>query len=275
MVVLVGLHSGNRLISNNTLYYRFLVRRHGILTAATLDKKGKSTADVFEEILTQFFVDKQLISVGYEIKKVTPQSEEYYGVKLENSEGEKLSIYYSSKALSFAEDINQLVVQIKRRDFYEYCKKPIEKGVVKRMTIRPGEEHSGVLYVFDNRENAYLQKRHELGIYYQESLGKIDSMDLILILNVIRLFINSHLSFSLYYKYEECKLFLGATNGDFIEMKNENLITAVERGRIIDDLWLLMHGLIKEMPTQEESMANKEMLRTLKKKYLKSYSSEM
>lgn len=267
LVVLVGLYSGNKLIPNKTLYYRFLVNKNGELKETKIFKTRINTADAFESILTYFFVNKKLISESYDIRKISPNSVEYFGIKLENSKGEKLNIYYSSKALSFAEDIGYLTAPIKYRDFYEYSKKHIDKGIVNRMTIRPGSEKSQILYVFDNGESSYLQKRRELGIYYRESQGNIDRIDLSLILSLIRYFINAHLGVSLYYKYEGYKLFIGVVNGPYIGMKNENLIDAIEKSRILDDLWLLMHGLIKEMPSQEESIENKEMLRELNRNY--------
>lgn len=39
--------------------------------------------------------------------------------------------------------------------------------------------------------------------------------------------------------------------------------------RILDDLWLVMHGVIDQMPLQEESMSEKEELKRKRVKYLK------
>lgn len=49
-----------------------------------------------------------------------------------------------------------------------------------------------------------------------------------------------------------------------------DLIHQLEKMRILDDLWLMMHGVIEKMPLQEESMSEKEELKRKRVKYLET-----
>lgn len=272
ITILVGYHKGNNLISENCLYYRFFNVKDGVVNKIMINRKrNESTIDYYEELLNNFFVDKKLISVGYDTLKMTKYSEEYLGVKLVNASEEKLNIYFTSNALYAFSEIENLIAQIKSRDFYEYAINPISKNIVERMTIRPSDgDRSSILYVLNNSNTSYLNIAKQLGYYYRKNNHEIDQDDLQIIFSLIRYFINTNIDSNPYYEYTKDFLFIKCNKNAFIEINDVDLIDEIEKSRILDDLWLVMHNLIPKMPLQEESIKEKEELKRIRTRYLES-----
>lgn len=276
IAIFVGKHSGNILIPNDTLYYRFFVNKNGVMEKIQIEKKKIPTIEVYEKILADFFINKQLISVGYGTFQKNVKEEEYLGIKLQNNEEEKLNVYFSSKALDGFRKLEQLVQIIKLNDFYEYAKKAIDKNRIERFTLRSAkEERSSILYIRNNLQNNYFRHiEKELGYYYRKNNGQIDKNDLWTIFTIIRYFINKNLRNNPYYIYNSNPqkkkdiLVIRGNENSFIEIEDQDLIREIEKARIIDDLWLLMHNVIDKMPLQEESISEKEVLKRKRMKYL-------
>lgn len=175
LVVLVGKHSGNSLISTDTFYFRFFTKENRKLIRYEVDKKtNETTKGVFERLFQQF-LQKKLISVGYDTYK---KKEEYYGLKLQNEEENQLSIYFTSKALEVFSQFEEYIEQRKIQDFQKYAQRPIDKNMVNRFSLRPTlEDRSSILYILDDQKINYFRKRKELGYYYRKKNGQIDSVD--------------------------------------------------------------------------------------------------
>lgn len=108
----------------------------------------------------------------------------------------------------------------------------------------------------------YFRKRKELGYYYRKNGSFIDESDIEIICVLIRNFININLEHHPYYVYKQNPnhLFIYCNTNVYIEIIDEDLINQLEKSRIIDDLWLVMNKIIKEMPSQESSIIQKEEL---------------
>lgn len=259
-------------------YYRFLLSENGEKREKALPKKHfQNTTDLYKQVLSDFFKEKQLVFYKDDIKQISHSTDAYLGMCLRNRKNEQLNLYYSSNALEAYEEMREFICNRKLNDFYQYGVYPITKKLVERMVFYPTEDdRSSVLYIRDNEEydNYHLRIRKQFGYYYQKYGNGFDETDLKSICFLIRLFINTNLEFCPKYYYVQStqfsreNLIIVCTNGIFIEIPDRDLIDAIEKARIIDDLWLLMHGLIKEMPTQEESLENKDYLRSLRKNYL-------
>lgn len=209
--------------------------------------------------------------------KPTRQSEEYFGLKLQNSNREKLNIYFTSRVLFAFQEVESLIQGIKYKDFYEYAAMRIENRALDQITFRCSEtDRSEIYYTLKNK--GYSSKKLKCLCYsYRKINAVIDEIDLWTILNLIRLFINSNLPYQPKYEYITKEdqnsnkvshtLKIGCNTNAFIEIKDNELITQIEKNRIIDDLWLVMHHVIDKMPIQEESMAEKEVLLERRRKY--------
>ena len=271
-------------------YYRFLLSEEGSVREIPLKAKDfPNTKALYNQIIEDFFTDKQLVSCKEEIKRFSADSIWYLGICLRNRQGMQLNLYYSSQTLFAYEEMKQKVEEKKASDFYQYGIIPIQGRMVKRMVFYPTENDlSSVYYIRDNEEydNYHLRIQKQFSYYYQKSGNKIETADLKGICYLIRLFINSHLEFHPRYFYptnysnltseemakvtfplETKGLNILCDNGAFIEISDLDLIDAIEKSRILDDLWLLRHGLIDTLPTQEESLEKKEWLRELNRIY--------
>ncbi len=271
-------------------YYRFVLSDEGVEREVPLKRKDfLNTKALYNQVIKDFFIDNQLVSCKDEIKRFSANSIWYMGICLRNRRGMKLNLYYSSETLFAYDEMKQIIQQKKSNDFYQYGIVPIQNQMVKRMVFYPTENDlSSVYYVRDNEEfqNHHLRIEKQFSYYYQKSGRKIETEDLKGICYLIRLLINSNLESSPYYFYlpsynnipskefeeetfklETKALYILCKNGTFIEIRDLDLIYALEKSRILDDLWLLMHGLIDTMPTQEESMEKREMLRKLNREY--------
>lgn len=273
MTILVRKHPRNKIIARDTFYYRFYEVVNGKLEEISIERKrNQSTIDIYENILSDFLVDtkkeKFLTYVGYNTFK--PHREEYLGIKLQNSEGEKLNIYFTSKALEAFDILEQLIQFIKIHDFYDYASEHIEQDRVKRITIRPSvDDRSSITYIFDNEEYNSLRIQRQLGYYYRKNGHIIDEIDLWNICNIIRRFINSNLENHPKHEYSDM-LRIKCDKKITLEVKDIDLIHQLEKMRILDDLWLVMQGVIEKMPLQEESMSEKEELKRKRIKYLET-----
>ncbi len=179
----------------------------------------------------------------------------------------------------------------KETDYYENAKQYIVEQEVERFVFYPSvNDRSEVLYIRDNEEYNMLRIQKQLGYYYRKSKKEIDASDLYIVLKLIRLFINSNLEFNPKYSYQTnysklsseemalsklkfrtINLKIECDTKAFIEITDEDLITEIEHARILDDLWLVMNGVIKQMPLQEDSLKEKEFLLERKRKFLQSY----
>lgn len=277
ITILVGKHKGNDLIPKDTLYYRFFVNIDGnFLPYTTKRKKKQPTKEIYEEILKSFLMNEQLISIKYDTFCISKRGEECLGLELQNTKEEKLNVYFTSNALSAFAEFENFIENRKTQDFYEYAKHPIEKNMVERLTFRPTlEERSSILYILNNLRYDYFQIRKQLGYYYRKNNRNIDESDLNIIYSIIRYFINFHLERHPYYEYKKSlktntyNLIIHCGEKSFIEIIDPDLIQKVESARIIDDLWLVKHGIIDRMPSQEESMRDKEELKRKKALYKK------
>lgn len=273
MTILVGKHSGNKLIATDTFYYSFYEVIDGNLKKVEINKKwNQSTMDIYEMILIHFFVNNQkekfLTYVGYNTFK--PNREEYLGLRLQNSEEEKLNIYFTTKALEAFEQFVKLIEMMKCRDFYEYAAHIISKKDVEKVVIRPSfEVKSSIAYIEDNEEYNFLRIQKQLEYYYRKSGNIIDAIDLENICKIIREFINFNLENHPRYEYSNI-LRIKCDKKITLEVKDVDLIHQLEKMRILDDLWLVMHGIIEKMPLQEESMSEKEELKRKRVKYLET-----
>lgn len=270
MTILVGKRPGNKLITTDTFYYRFYEVENGKLEKAFIDRKwNQSTIDIYEAILSDFMVDnkkeKLLTYIGYNTFK--PDREEYLGIKLQNSEEEKLNIYFTSKALKAFENLEHLIQFIKMRDFYEYAMNSMEKEEVEKLVIHPSLDRSSITYIRDNEEYNSLRIQKQLGYYYRKNDHTIDEIELWNICNIIRQFINLNLENHPSYEYSDI-LRIKCDDKICLELRDDDLIDQLEKMRILDDLWLVMHGVINQMPLQEESMSEKEELKRKRVKYL-------
>lgn len=205
MTILVGKHSGNQLITSDTFRYSFYEVINGNLKKADINKKwNQSTIDIYEMILTHFFVNNQkekfLTYVGYNTFK--PNREEYLGLRLQNSEEKKLNIYFTTKALEAFEQFVKLMEMIKCRDFYEYAIHTIAKKDVEKVVIRPSfDDKSSIAYIKDNEEYNSLRIQKQLEYYYRKNSRDIDEVDLWNICNIIRNFVNMNLKYHPRYEY--------------------------------------------------------------------------
>lgn len=254
--------------SGDKKFYRFFKNEDGKMKEMRIEKKkNQNTTDIFENILTDFIVDKTLVSLSY--STCNPfKHEEYFGIKMQNEKEERLNIYFSSKALYAFQEIETLFQMIKYQDFYEYAVHPIEKQQVEKMTIRPSvDEKSSVVYIFYEWRNSYSPIQKQLGYYYRKSKNKIAKEDIAIICKIIRYFINANLINHPRYEYLN-GLKIKCDTKSFIEILDNDLIYELEKARIIDDLWLVMNGIIDKMPLQEDSIKEKEVLKRKRIKYL-------
>ncbi len=280
LVILVGKHTANHLIQKDCSYYRFYIVKDGILKQEFPEKKRKETTKVvYETIFAHFLKNKKLISVAYDTFQMTSNTEEYIGLKLQNNEEEKLSIFFTSKALNAFTKLEQSILSIKMRDFYLYTIDPIEKDIVERMVLRPSsDERSSVLYIRNNLRYNLFHIQKQLGYYYKKIGNKIDESDLCLLFSIIRYFINQNLENNPNYEYKQNSqktsyhLRIHCNLKSYIEIIDDDLIREIEKSRILDDLWLLQHALIEKMPLQEDSIASKEELKRKRRKYLENFS---
>lgn len=254
------------------LIYQIYSVKDGRLCKMNIDKKkDEKTIDIYENILADFLIDKKLIAVSYDTFKMSKSGEEYLGLKLVNDLEEKLNVYFNSKSLYAFSDLENLVSLIKSQDFFRYAQNPISKNIVERMTIRPSDgDRSSILYIFNNNQYSYFNIQKQLGFYYRKNNHLIDEVDLQIIFSLIRYFINCNLENNPYYEYMKDFLFIKCNKNACIEINDLDLIEKIEKARILDDLWLVMHNLIERMPNQEESLNQKENLKRIRTKYLES-----
>lgn len=256
----------------DTFWCRFFDVVNGKLVKASIEQKWyQSTIDIYENILTNFFIgikkEKFLTYIGYTTLK--PNDEEYLGIKIQNSEEEKLNIYFTSKILSEFVKLDRLMQIMKMSDFYHYATRYIEKEPIEKIAIRPSaDDRSSITYISDNKEYNSLRIKRQLGYYYRKNNSNIDEVDVWNICNIIRHFINSNIKSHPRYEYNETLKIICNPNV-FLEIEDSDLIDQLEKKRILDDLWLVMHGVIKKMPLQEESLNKKEELKRKRRKYLK------
>ena len=260
--VFMDLHVGNTLLPDDILYCKFLCSKVGKPREVRLLKKSfPNSMTLYEKIKDDFLDDKQLTSLGYDIYTVG-HGNDYMGLQMINSAEQRLSVYFSEKVLPFYEKEYDFFQQQKQHDFFEYAANPIKGGVVDKMTIRSAiDDRSGVVYVFDNYQYcSSYHKSKQLGYYYRKSQNQIDEGDLMTILELIRLFINSnladnpHYEYKLNHKYQTMVLRIVCDSGKFIEITDSDLIDKIEKAAIIDDLWKIMHHKIDEMPKQIKIM---------------------
>lgn len=271
MIILVGKHSGNALVSNDTFYYRFFLMENGQMEKVNLKQKSnQSTKDVYINILTHF-LEKKLISVIYDTMKI---KEEYLGLQLENNKTEKLSIYFTSNALDAFTSLEKIIEHLKCQDYYSYAIKHIQKNVVELFSIRSSsQERSSIFYISDNLEYGYFHKQKQLEYYYRKTKEGIDEWDLWTLFSIIRAFINQNVEYSPSYVYKnvhhyESHLLIQCNKKACIEIMERDLIKEIEKSRILDDLWLLQNRIISKMPLQYESMCRKKELKRKKAEYL-------
>ncbi len=265
------------LVGNNSKTYRFFITINGKLEEAPIKKvENQSVVDIYKKVLNNFFYEcseektkrKRLTYVGYNTFKPNRKSEEYLGIKLQNSKEEKLNIYFTSKSLEAFDNLDRWIQQIKVSDFNDYANEYIEKNSVRRMTIRPAiDDKSSIVYIFDNEEYNSLRIQRQLGYYYRKSGHVIDELDVANICNIIRKFINHNLENHPRYEYNDI-LRIKCDKKIHLEIKDGDLIDQLEKKRILDDLWLVMNGVIEKMPLQEESILQKEELKRKRIKYL-------
>lgn len=261
------------LIGNNSKTYRFLYKIDGKLEDAFIEKKEEqSTIDIYENILSHFLADEKnekfLTFVGYNTIRPNQSKEEYLGLTLQNSKEEKLNIYFTSKSLEAFNDLEELMQLIKKRDFCNYASNYIDQNGVRKMTIRPSiDDRSSIVYIFDNEEYNSLRIQRQLGYYYRKSGHVIDELDVENICNIIRKFINHNLENHPRYEYNDI-LRIKCNKKIYLEIKDGDLIDQLEKKRIINDLWLVINGIIEKMPSQEESILQKEELKRKRIKYL-------
>lgn len=270
IIVYANFHKGNNLIPNDYFSYKFFIVKDGIVKNISIKRKEKeSTIDIYEKILTNFFVDKKLISISYDYKNKIRNQEERLGIKLENDYGDKLSVYATSSALDVIASLEKLIEPIKKIDYLKFVKRIILIGETKKIVMKPScMEKSAIVNVTYN--NFY---QNQLGYYYQNINGKILESDLWLICTIIREFINNSIinNEEVTYLYTKSELFI-RNNSSYIEISDSDLIRELEHNRIIDDLWLVNKKVIDCMPTQEESMTTKENLKRKREIYLKNFS---
>lgn len=273
MTILVGKHVGSGIDPRDTFYYRFYEVINGKLEKSLIKKKGKqSTIDIYENILSHFLADEKnekfLTFVGYNTIRPNQSKEEYLGLTLQNNKEEKLNIYFTSKSLEAFNDLEELMQLIKKRDFCNYASNYIDQNGVRKMTIRPSiDDRSSIVYIFDNEEYNSLRIQRQLGYYYRKSGHVIDELDVENICNIIRKFINHNLENHPRYEYNDI-LRIKCDKKIYLEIKDGDLIDQLEKKRIINDLWLVMNGVIEKMPSQEESILQKEELKRKRIKYL-------
>ena len=251
-------HVGNVLFPDDTLYYKFLLSDTGVPREVRLTKKCfPNTVSLYEKIKYDFLDNKYLISFGYDICTIG-KNNDFIGLRLMNSEEQRLNVYFSQNVLSDYEKEFEIFRRQKQYDFLEYASNPIRKGIVDKMTIRPAvDDRSGVVYVFDNYQYcSSYHKSKQLGYYYRKNNNQIDEDDLEIILELIRLFINNnlddnpHYEYKLNNKYQTEILRIVCDSGKIIEMTDNDLIDRIEKAGIIDGLWKIMHREIDKMPKQ-------------------------
>lgn len=262
--------------NGNSLFYRFLFSENGVERDEPLIRKNlHNTSDVYKQILNDFLNKIKIIS-SEDIKQVGHSTDAYKGIVLQNIEGEILNLYYASNALFAYEEMKTFIETKIEQDIYKNGICPIEKRIVKRMIFSPTKKAIGYLsYIFDNKEydNYHIKVQKQLNYYYEKHKNEIERKELKEILYFIRLFINANLKLNPKYKYlynerlMTSKLMILFEKDVSLEISDFDLIDAIEHARIIDDLWLVMRGLIPKMPMQEESMKDKEVLRALNRKY--------
>lgn len=273
MTILVGKHAGSEIDPKDTFYYRFYEGVNGKLEKSSIKKKNKqSTTDLYENILSNFLTDEEqekfLTYVGYNTIRPNQSKEQYLGLTLQNSKEEKLNIYFTTKSLRAFDDLEELMQLIKKRDFCNYASNYIDQNSVRKMTIRPSiDDRSSIVYIFDNEEYNSLRIQRQLGYYYRKSGHVIDELDVANICNIIRKFINHNLENHPRYEYNDI-LRIKCDKKIQLEIKDGDLIDQLEKKRILDDLWLVMNGVIEKMPLQEESILQKEELKRKRIKYL-------
>lgn len=261
------------LIGNNSKTYRFLYKIDGKLEDAFIEKKEEqSTIDIYENILSHFLADEKnekfLTFVGYNTIRPNQSKEEYLGLTLQNSKEEKLNIYFTAKSLEAFNDLEELMQLIKKRDFCNYASNYIDQNGVRKMTIRPSiDDRSSIVYIFDNEEYNSLRIQRQLGYYYRKSGHVIDELDVENICNIIRKFINHNLENHPRYEYNDI-LRIKCDKKILLEIRDGDLIDQLEKKRVLNDLWLVMNGVIEKMPSQEESILQKEELKRKRIKYL-------
>lgn len=236
---------------------RFIFSEDGFIRDKHILKKDfQNTLCLYNDIQKEFLTNKTLISLGYESLKISRQ---YMGIKLQNSQEERLNIYFCEELKSIYQDTINYYKQIKQKDFLEYASNPIKKHVVKKMIIRQAvDNRSGIIYIFNNEEySSSLLKEKQLGYYYRKKDGIIDKDDLASILYLIRYFINCNLDRKPNYEYRlDCNyktsaLYIKCDSGEKIEIVDNDLIDIIEKTGLIDDLWRVKNQKIDKMPKQK------------------------
>lgn len=244
---------------------------NGNLKKVDINKKwDQSTIDIYENIVTDFLANKRLVFIKYDTFKLPKRKDEYLGMKLQNEKEEQLNIYFTSNALHAFEQFVKLIEMMKCHDFYEYAIYTIAKKDVERVVIRPSlDDKSSVAYIEDNEEYNSLRIQKQLEYYYRKNGHDIDEVDLWTICNIIRNFVDMNLNYHPWYEYSNI-LRIKCDKKIMLEVKDFDLIHQLEKMRILDDLWLVMRGVIEKMPLQEESLSEKEKLKRKRVKYLET-----
>ncbi len=274
MEVFVNLHKGNVLVPNDTYIYKFFIWKNGKRVPMDIKKKRhQNTQEIFKSILFAFLQENKLVSITYDITKFSEDSENYFGIKLENDLEQHFSIYCTCKSLAVLKSLDEFFTSKKENDFYEYAKKYMETENINRLTIRPaGANKSAIVQIHERKDKYCFGIYNQLGYYYRKLNNIIEEGDLKLICKLIREFIHLNLEkhYEVHYHYTSYQLFIRCNSNSYIEIIDSDLIREIEHARILDDLWLVNHGIIATMPLQEESITKKEELKRKKSLYLKN-----
>lgn len=252
----VGLHKGNCLLPDDKAYCRFVFSTEATPRNTILLKKNfNNTMELYHGILEEF-LKSWITSFGYDTVKI---DNEYKGIRLHNMNEEQLNIYFSKDMLDEYQRTVDSLQGRKRQDFFNYCSRAISRKAVQRMCIRPTvDDRSGVVYVFNNDEfySPSMKKDRQLGYYYREKDGMVDSDDIKIVHDLIRLFINCNLekefsyNYTLNSKFQTISLHINCNSGESIEVAGDNIIYPLEKLGLIDDLHKLIEHKIEKMPKQ-------------------------
>lgn len=234
--------------------YRFCFSEKGNLRDTKYLKKEFPTSTVlYQQIIREFLDKKYLTSIAYDNTRI--QEATYHQIKLINNKEQRLNIGYTDALQQEFEKTSTMFHDRKKDDYILYAKRPIEKKVVDKMTIRNAiNTQSNIVYVPNNDSSLpFIGKRRQLGYYYSKVNGKILEEDSRIIIDLLRYFVNCHLEEKPYYHYEingkwqTQALKIISNTGREIEILDNDLIDIIEKDGVIDDLKKLKDGKIREM----------------------------
>jgi len=251
---------------NGGLFYRFIFSEDGLPRENKMFKSHFDNTKALYKLIKKEFLNGNIITSA--IYDKDPYDWGHTGIRLENNQKQKLSIFFAEDLLDEKRDELFKFRIMKKHDFAEYAKKRIDYNQVERITIRPARyDGSSIIYIRNNEDYSSLQKKNHLAYYYHVGENGIEGDDLTNISDIIRYYINRNLENSPNYRYHHDHrgvttgldvyfTSLGYKGRKYIDIIDSNLIDYLEKDGLIDDLYRVREGLKQGEQVKMEGIQN-------------------